>query len=49
MNHTPTLISLIILIAVLAIAGAVTGNAALITMAASVITGLFAYLQVRKD
>jgi hypothetical protein len=36
------------LIAILAIAGVWTGNAAVLTMAASVITGLFAFLQVRK-
>jgi hypothetical protein len=48
MNHFPTVLALIFLIAALAIAGALTGNAALITMAASVTTGMFAYLQVRR-
>ena len=47
MNHTTIVILLMALIAVLAIAGAMYGNPALITMAASVVTGMFAYLQVR--
>jgi len=43
MNHFPTVLALIVLIAVLAIAGGMTGNPALITMAASVTTDLFAF------
>jgi hypothetical protein len=49
MNQKPIVITLALLIAVLVGIGAWTGNAAAMTMAASALTGLFAFLQVRKD
>lgn len=48
-GQKPIVLALSGLIAVLAGVGAWTGNAAVLTMAASCITGLFAFLQVHKD
>jgi hypothetical protein len=45
-NHTPTVLSLVVLVALLAIAGAITKDAAVTTLAASALAGLFACLQV---
>jgi hypothetical protein len=47
-NHTPTVIALVVLVAVLAALGATTGSVPVMTMSASALTGLFAYLQVTK-